>query len=108
MDDEEQQPTGALYCLDANGLHKMGGEAVVTNGPAITPDGKTLYHVDSGNRTIWRYSIEDGPSFRAARYSFSSAKPMAIPTASCSIARAAYGLRYGMAGQSGAMHPMDA
>ena len=62
MDDEEQQPTGALYCLDANGLHKMGGEAVVTNGPAITPDGKTLYHVDSGNRTIWRYTIDDGPA----------------------------------------------
>lgn len=61
MDDQEQQPTGALYCLDGEGLHKMGGEAVVTNGPAITPDGKTLYHVDSGNRTIWRYIIEDGP-----------------------------------------------
>ena len=62
MDDEEQQPTGALYCLDANGLHKMGGEAVVTNGPAITPDGRTVYHVDSGNRTIWRYTVDDGPA----------------------------------------------
>ncbi len=62
MDDEEQKPTGAVYCLDKNGLHKMGGDAVVTNGPAITPDGKTLYHVDSGNRAIWRYTINEGPS----------------------------------------------
>jgi xylono-1,5-lactonase len=40
----------------------MGCEAVVTNGPAITPDGKTLYHVDSGIRTISRYTIDEGPS----------------------------------------------
>lgn len=62
MDDEEQQSTGALYCIDERGLHYMGGEAVVTNGPAISADGTTLYHVDSGNRTIWRYTIGEGPS----------------------------------------------
>ncbi len=62
MDDEEQQSTGALYCLDKGDLHRMGGEAVVTNGPAITPDSKTIYHVDSGNRTIWRYTINAGPT----------------------------------------------
>ncbi|UVO53779.1 SMP-30/gluconolactonase/LRE family protein [Sphingomonas sp. SUN039] len=62
MDDEERQPTGALWCLDRGRLHRLGGEAVVTNGPAITRDGRTLYHVDSGNRTIWRYTIGDGPS----------------------------------------------
>jgi len=62
MDDEERRPTGALWCLDTAGLHCMGGDAVVTNGPAITRDGRTLYHVDSGNRTIWRYTIGDGPS----------------------------------------------
>jgi xylono-1,5-lactonase len=61
MDDQERQVTGALYCLDRGELHQMGGEAVVTNGPAVTADGKMLYHVDSGKRTIWRYAIEDGP-----------------------------------------------
>ena len=62
MDDEERKPTGALWCLDRGMLHRMGGEAVVTNGPAVTRDGQTLYHVDSGNRTIWRYAIGTGPS----------------------------------------------
>jgi sugar lactone lactonase YvrE len=62
MDDEESQPTGALWCLDRGVLHHMGGEAVVTNGPAITRDGRTLYHVNSGERTIWRYTIGEGPS----------------------------------------------
>lgn len=61
MDDEERQPTGALWCLDRGKLHRMGGEAVVTNGPAITRDGRMLYHVDSGKRTIWRYMIGEGP-----------------------------------------------
>ena len=61
MDDRETAPTGALYCLDAGTLHRLGGEAVVTNGPAISRDGRTLYHVDSGARTIWRYAIGDGP-----------------------------------------------
>jgi len=61
MDNEERQSTGALWCLDRGTLHRMGGEAVVTNGPAITDDGRTLYHVDSGRRTIWRYAVEAGP-----------------------------------------------
>ena len=57
MDDEEAQPTGALWCLDRGQLHRLGGEAVVTNGPAVTVDGTTVYHVDSGDRTIWRFTI---------------------------------------------------
>lgn len=62
MDDEEAQPTGALYCLADGRVQHMGGAAVVTNGPAVSRDGRTLYHVDSGNRTVWRYAIGDGPS----------------------------------------------
>ncbi len=62
MDDREQAASGALYCFDRGTLHRMGAEAIVTNGPAITHDARTLYHVDSAARTIWRYAIEDGPS----------------------------------------------
>ncbi len=65
MDDHEQRPTGALYCLDKGALHHVGGQAVVTNGPAISRDGRTLYHVDSGGRTIWRYQVCDGPGIDA-------------------------------------------
>jgi sugar lactone lactonase YvrE len=61
MDDEEIRPTGALWCLDRGELHPMGGDAVVTNGPAITRDCRYLYHVDSGSRTIWRFTIGPGP-----------------------------------------------
>jgi xylono-1,5-lactonase len=57
MDDDEAQATGALWCLDRRQLHAMGGQAVVTNGPAVSADASRLYHVDSGARTIWRFDI---------------------------------------------------
>ncbi|MFM6853340.1 MAG: SMP-30/gluconolactonase/LRE family protein [Sphingopyxis sp.] len=61
MDDGETAQTGALWCADAAGLHPMGGDAIVTNGPAITADGRWLYHVDSAARRIIRYAMGDGP-----------------------------------------------
>lgn len=60
MDDLENAPTGMLYCWDRRALHPMSVSAVVTNGPAISADGRTLYHVDSGERTIWRFAISEG------------------------------------------------
>jgi sugar lactone lactonase YvrE len=61
MDDAEERPTGAVWCLDRTGLHRAGGEAVVTNGPAVSGDGRFLYHVDSGRRTIWRFVLGPDP-----------------------------------------------
>lgn len=61
MDDEEAQPTGALYSLDRGALACHGHDAVVTNGPAVTADGRSLYFVDSGARIVWRLTLgEDG------------------------------------------------
>jgi sugar lactone lactonase YvrE len=60
MDDDEEEPTGALYCLADGGLSVTVWRAVVTNGPAVTPDGQRLYHVSSGERTIWRIPLVDG------------------------------------------------
>jgi xylono-1,5-lactonase len=62
MDDDEAQETGALYCLDRSDLHRLPATAIVTNGPAVTADAKSLYFVDSGKRRITRFAIEDGPA----------------------------------------------
>jgi D-xylonolactonase len=62
MDDSESKPTGSIWCLDRGTLHPTTISAVVTNGPATSGDGRVLYHVDSGNRTIWRCAIGDGPA----------------------------------------------
>jgi D-xylonolactonase len=62
MHDAEDAPTGALYRLDAEGPHvKIDDGICITNGPAVSPDGKTLYHTDTLAKTIWAYDIgEDG------------------------------------------------
>jgi xylono-1,5-lactonase len=46
MDDTERAASGAVWCLDRGTLHRAGAEAIVTNGPAISPDGRWLYLAD--------------------------------------------------------------
>jgi len=61
MDDRENQRSGAVYLVDGDQVAVMGGEAVITNGPAISGNGRWLYHVDTLDRTIWRFEIDEGP-----------------------------------------------
>ncbi|MEO6717914.1 MAG: SMP-30/gluconolactonase/LRE family protein [Novosphingobium sp.] len=60
MDDNEQIATGALHRFDRGTLQTSEWTACVTNGPAISSNGRTLYHVDSGARTIWRIPLDQG------------------------------------------------
>lgn len=60
MDDEENQASGAVHCLDRGTIRTSDWQAVVTNGPAVSCGGDVLYHVDSGQRTIWRIAMTDG------------------------------------------------
>lgn len=62
MDDAERMPTGSLYCLVAGqDWRTMDTGYVITNGPAFSPDGKTLYHTDTMERTIFAFDVsEDG------------------------------------------------
>lgn len=58
MHDPETTATGALYRVDP-ALTWTCADAgyVVTNGPAIAPDGRTLYHTDSPARTIYAFDL---------------------------------------------------
>lgn len=47
MDDDEQEPSGALYQLHETGCVRRDPGYIVTNGPAESPDGRTLYHTDT-------------------------------------------------------------
>ncbi len=60
MDDREEQATGHVYRF-ANGRVERSSLAPVTivNGPAISPDGGTLYHVDTLGRRIWAVDHHD-------------------------------------------------
>ncbi|MEG3175064.1 SMP-30/gluconolactonase/LRE family protein [Sphingomonas sp. RB3P16] len=57
MDDEESSPSGAVHLFDGETVRVVGGECTITNGPAISPDGRHLYHVDTLAGTIVRFDI---------------------------------------------------
>jgi sugar lactone lactonase YvrE len=61
MHDAETAATGALYRYDRRGPARMDAGYVVTNGPAASPDGRTLYHTDTLGRVIYAFDMdEDG------------------------------------------------
>jgi sugar lactone lactonase YvrE len=60
MDDGEKLETGSLYRLDGDlALHKMDDNYSITNGPAFSVDGKTLYHTDTAKRTIFTFDFSE-------------------------------------------------
>lgn len=55
---KEQSPRGALWCVEtANTIHLADVGFAVSNGPAFSPDGTTMYFSDSANRQILAYDI---------------------------------------------------
>jgi D-xylonolactonase len=62
MDDAEQQPTGTLYRVsDSGDVLAQDDGYVITNGPAMSPDGRTLYHNDTMQRVVYAFDVsEDG------------------------------------------------
>jgi len=59
MDDGEASATGHLWHLAPAGpaVTAADGPYIVTNGPATSPDGGTLYHTDSVGRTVWAFDL---------------------------------------------------
>ncbi|MHB0777308.1 SMP-30/gluconolactonase/LRE family protein [Halomonas sp. WWR20] len=57
MNDAETAATGKLYRLDECGPVMVDAPYTVTNGPAISPDGTTLYHTDSPSRTVYAFDL---------------------------------------------------
>ncbi|MFP5391594.1 MAG: SMP-30/gluconolactonase/LRE family protein [Gammaproteobacteria bacterium] len=61
MHDPESDPTGALYSVGADGQVQVQDTGYrITNGPAMSPDGKTLYHTDTLGKTVYQFDVEDG------------------------------------------------
>jgi sugar lactone lactonase YvrE len=60
--------TGSLYRLDPDGrvtCHDRG--YLVTNGPAFSPDGRYLYHNDSGRGLVYRFEFDGDGALRDRR-----------------------------------------
>jgi sugar lactone lactonase YvrE len=63
MDDAGEAETGALYRLDPGGsVARMDAGYVITNGPAFSPDGRTMLHNDTTRGLVYAfdYDVEAG------------------------------------------------
>lgn len=68
MDDAEEAPAGSFYRIDSDGAVTPVDEGyTVANGPALSPDGRTVYHTDSAARTIYAFDIGADGSLSAKR-----------------------------------------
>ncbi|SFD13702.1 Sugar lactone lactonase YvrE [Microbulbifer thermotolerans] len=68
MDDGERAPSGALYRLDTDlRWQRLDAGYVITNGPAFSPDGGTLYHTDTLRRRIYAFEVSDSGSLQNKR-----------------------------------------
>jgi len=60
MDNEEKARTGAFYCFAEGILTKTPIDNIaITNGPAVSPDGRLLYFIDTLKGTIESTEIGD-------------------------------------------------
>lgn len=67
MDDAEATPGGALYRFDGKDVSRMDDGYVITNGPAASPDGRTLYHTDTLERRIYAFDLAADGSLSGKR-----------------------------------------
>ena len=68
MDDAEIATSGAIYRLAADGRCIASSPLCsITNGPAVSPDGRTLYHVDTLHGIIHACAIEEDGSLTGRR-----------------------------------------
>ena len=60
--------TGSLYRLSPNGRVTCCDRGyTITNGPAMSPDGRYLYHNDSGRGLVYRFELADDGALRERR-----------------------------------------
>lgn len=68
MDDGEEQPSGVLYRLDESLQWQPADDGyVITNGPAFSPDGHTLYHNDTLQRIVYAFDLDERGRLRNKR-----------------------------------------
>ncbi len=60
MDDGESEATGAFWHFDGRALTRFFGDFTVTNGPAMSPDGRILYATDTRAGIVFAHALENG------------------------------------------------
>jgi sugar lactone lactonase YvrE len=50
--------SGGLYRLASGGITRHDTAITIANGPAFSPDGRTLYHTDSARHAVYRFALD--------------------------------------------------
>jgi sugar lactone lactonase YvrE len=80
MDDSEAGSTGALYRLGADGAPiRLDDGYGITNGPTVSPDGRTLYHCETRDRIIYAFDLAQDGSISNKREFVRIERPGAHP-----------------------------
>jgi sugar lactone lactonase YvrE len=67
MHDLETDATGCLYRFEAGACRAQDPGYVITNGPAFSPDGRTVYHTDTLERVIYAFDLGDAGQLSGKR-----------------------------------------
>lgn len=68
MDAAEASATGSLYRMDGEGTVAIADSGyIITNGPAASPDGCTLYHTDTLAKTVFVFKLHADGSLTGKR-----------------------------------------
>ncbi|MBV1930472.1 MAG: SMP-30/gluconolactonase/LRE family protein [Porticoccaceae bacterium] len=63
FEDDRKPQSGDLYLIDLDGSARIVAPDVrLTNGLGFSPDGKILYHSDSGRKSVYCYQVNDDGS----------------------------------------------
>jgi D-xylonolactonase len=79
MDNEERIPAGVLYRFAGNRLEAMDTGYVITNGPAMSPDGRILYHVDTQRRCLYAFDVDGQGTLSGKRLFVAVTEPDVYP-----------------------------
>jgi sugar lactone lactonase YvrE len=85
LDDlKAEKVPGECYRIGPDGaVEEMYGGVEVSNGIGLSPDGHTLYHVDSTSKGIWAHDVADDGSLSNRRHIGRSAFERGIPDGMC-------------------------
>ncbi|RQM46502.1 SMP-30/gluconolactonase/LRE family protein [Paraburkholderia bannensis] len=76
MDDAEREPTGSLWRVEGDQAPRVHDSGyIITNGPAMSPDFRTLYHVDSLRRAIYTFDVGNDGELSSRRLFSTHAPP---------------------------------
>lgn len=79
MDNNHREPTGSLYRYDGQQLQRMDTGYVITNGPAMSPDGRVLYHVDTLQQCVFAFDVDAAGGLASKRLFVTIAEPGIYP-----------------------------